>query len=96
MCIHACDFLSNMCPVKPIKHNKMTRGYIMQIVGLHEAQAGIKIARRNISNLIYADDGETLWTTVHEVTKSQTQLSNGHRQLTPPLWQKVKRNYGAS
>ena len=30
--------------------------YIMRNPGLEEAQAGIKIARRNISNLIYADD----------------------------------------
>ena len=30
--------------------------YIMRNVGLEEAQAGIKIARRNISNLRYADD----------------------------------------
>ena len=29
--------------------------YIMQNAGLDEAQAGIKIARRNISNLRYAD-----------------------------------------
>ena len=28
----------------------------MRNVGLDEAQAGIKIARRNINNLIYADD----------------------------------------
>ena len=28
----------------------------MQNVGLDEAQAGIKIARRNINNLRYADD----------------------------------------
>ena len=28
----------------------------MRNTGLEEAQAGIKIARRNISNLIYADD----------------------------------------
>ena len=28
----------------------------MQNVGLDEAQAGIKIARRNIKNLRYADD----------------------------------------
>ena len=28
----------------------------MRNVGLEEAQAGIKIARRNINNLIYADD----------------------------------------
>ena len=30
--------------------------YIMRNVRLHEAQAGIKIAGRNINNLIYADD----------------------------------------
>ena len=30
--------------------------YIMQNARLDEAQAGIKIARRNISNLRYADD----------------------------------------
>ena len=28
----------------------------MRIAGLEEAQAGIKIARRNINNLRYADD----------------------------------------
>ena len=30
--------------------------YIMRNAGLEEAQAGIKIARRNVSNLRYADD----------------------------------------
>ena len=30
--------------------------YIMRNVGLDEAQTGIKIARRNINNLRYADD----------------------------------------
>ena len=30
--------------------------YIMQNARLDEAQAGIKIARRNVSNLRYADD----------------------------------------
>ena len=30
--------------------------YIMQNAGLDKAQAGIKIARRNINNLTYADD----------------------------------------
>ena len=43
-------------------------GYIMRNAGLEEAQAGIKIARRNINNL---------------------NINNG-RQITPPLWQKVK------
>ena len=39
--------------------------YIIRNTGLEEAQAGIKIAGGNISNLM---------------------------QMTPPLWQKVKRN----
>ena len=30
--------------------------YIMRKAGLDESQAGIKIARRNINNLRYADD----------------------------------------
>ena len=30
--------------------------YLMQNAGLDEAQSGIKIARRNISNIRYADD----------------------------------------
>ena len=30
--------------------------YIMRNAGLEEVQAGIKIARRNINNLRYADD----------------------------------------
>ena len=34
--------------------------YIMKNAGLDEAQAGIKIAGRNINNLRYADDS-TLW-----------------------------------
>ena len=32
------------------------RLYIMRNAGLDEAQAGIKIVRRNINNLRYADD----------------------------------------
>ena len=31
-------------------------GYIMRNTGLEEAQAGIKIARRNINNLKYPDN----------------------------------------
>ena len=32
----------------------------MKSTGLEEAQAGIKIARRNINNLRYADDGRNI------------------------------------
>ena len=31
-------------------------GHLMRNAGLEEAQAGMKIARRNINNLRYADD----------------------------------------
>ena len=41
----------------------------MRTAGLNEAQAGIKIARRNINNLIYADDS-TLMTEIEEEIKS--------------------------
>ena len=34
----------------------MLEWFIMQIAGLDEAQAGIKIAGRNINKLRYADD----------------------------------------
>ena len=43
--------------------------YIMWNAGLDEAQAGIKIARRNINNLRYADD-TTLMTESEEELKS--------------------------
>ena len=40
-------------------------GYIIRNTGLDEAQAGIKIAGRNINNLRYTDD-TTLWQKVKE------------------------------
>ena len=43
--------------------------YIMRNSGLEEAQAGIKIARRNINNLRYADDN-TLMAESEEELKS--------------------------
>ena len=43
--------------------------YIMRNAGLDEAQAGIKISRRNINNLRYADD-TTLMAESEEELKS--------------------------
>ena len=43
------------CTLSPYLFN-LCAEYIMRNAELEEAQAGIKIARRNISNLIYADD----------------------------------------
>ena len=46
--------------------------YIMRNTGLEEAQTGIKIAGRNISNLRYADD--TLW--CHLMAESEEELKS--------------------
>ena len=43
------------CMVSPCLFN-LNAEYIMQNAGLDEEQAGIKIARRNINNLRYAND----------------------------------------
>ena len=78
--------------------------YIMRNAGLHEAQAGIKIAGQNINNLRYADD-TTLMAESEEELKSllmkvkevgikilgETSITSD-MQMTPPLWQKVKRS----
>ena len=50
----------------------------MRNAGLEEAQAGIKIAGRNINNLRYADD-TTLWQKVGNVGE--------HRACLPGMWQ---------
>ena len=47
------------CILSPCLFNLYAE-YIMRNTGLEEAQAGIKIARRNITNLRYADD-TILW-----------------------------------
>ena len=49
--------------------------YIIQNVGLDEAQEGIKIVRRNINNLRYADD---------------TTLMEENKEKLKSLWMKVK------
>ena len=43
------------CILSPCLFNLYAE-YIMRNAGLDEAQAGIKIARKNINNLRYADD----------------------------------------
>src|SRR5574337_1256512 len=43
------------CVLSPCLFN-LYEEYIMRNAGLEEAQAGIKISRRNINNLRYADD----------------------------------------
>ena len=57
------------CMLSPCLFNLYAE-YIMQNVRLDEAQAGIKIARRNINNLRYADD-TTLMAESKEKLKSR-------------------------
>ena len=56
--------VTQSCPTLCDPMNRSTPGlpaeYIMGNAKLNEAQAGIKIARRNINNLRYADN-ITLW-----------------------------------
>ena len=56
------------CVLSPCLFNLYAE-YITQNTGLDEAQAGIKIARKNINNLRYADD-TTLMTESEEEMKS--------------------------
>ena len=56
------------CILSPCLFNLYTE-YIMRNAGLEETQAGIKIARRNMNNLRYADD-TTLMTEREEELKS--------------------------
>ena len=56
------------CILSPCLFNLYSE-YIMKNAGLEEAQAGIKIARRNINNFRYADDN-TLMAESEEKLKS--------------------------
>ena len=58
-CFHIGKGVSQGCILSPCLFNFYAE-YIMQNASLDEAQAGIKIARRNINNLGYADD-TNLW-----------------------------------
>ena len=60
--------LCQVCILLPYLFNLYAE-YIMRNTGLEETQAGIKIARRNISNLRYADDN-TLMAESEEELKS--------------------------
>ena len=57
------------CILSPCLFNLYAAEYIMRNAGLEEAQTGIKIARRNINNLRYADD-TTLMAESEEELKS--------------------------
>ena len=55
------------CILSPCLFNLYAE-YIMRSAGLEEAQAGIKVAGRNINNLIYADDTTLMAESEEELT----------------------------
>ena len=54
------------CTLSPCLFN-LHAEYIMRNAGLEEAQAGIKIARRNINNLKYSDDTTLIAESIEEL-----------------------------
>ena len=56
--------------------------YIMQNAGLDEAQAGIKIAERNINNLRYADDTTLMAESEEELNSLSIKVKEEVKKLT--------------
>ena len=67
------------CMLSPCLFNFYAE-YIMRNAGLDEAQAGIKIARRNIDNLRYADD-TTLMAESKELKSLLIKVKEGNEKL---------------
>ena len=59
--------------------------YVMRNTGLDEAQTGIKMVRRNISNLIYADD-----TTLMAESKKTKELLDESERVEWKSWLKAQ------
>ena len=55
--------------------------YIMRNAGLEEAQAGIKIARRNINNLRYTDDTTLMAESKEELKRLLMKVKEGSKKL---------------
>ena len=53
----------------------------MRNAGLEEAQAGIKIARRNINNLIYADDTTLMAESEEELKSLLMKVNEGSEKV---------------
>ena len=64
------------CILSPCLFNLYAE-YIMRSAGLKEAQAGIKIARRNINNLRYADDTTLMAESEEELKKPLDESERG-------------------
>ena len=69
------------CILSPCLFNLYAE-YIMRNPGLEEAQAGIKIAGRNINNLRYADDTTLVAESEEELKSLLMKVKMGVKKLT--------------
>ena len=69
------------CILSPCLFNLYAE-YIMRYTGLEEAQAGIKIARRNLNNLRYADDTTLMAESEKELKNLLIKVKEEMKQLT--------------
>ena len=78
------------CILSPSLFNLYTE-YIMRNTGLDEAQAGIKIARRNINHLRYADDTTLMAKSEEELTSLMMKVKEESEKVSLKLnMQKTK------
>ena len=68
--------------------------YIKWNAGLDEAQGGIMIARRNISNLIYADDTTLMEESKEELKESLDESERGEKKAGSKLNIQKKDDHG--
>ena len=69
------------CILSPCLFNLYAE-YIMRNAGLEEAQAGLKIAGRNINHLRYADDTTLMSESKKELKSLLTKVKEGSKKLT--------------
>ena len=68
------------CVLSPCLFNFYAE-YIMRNAGLEEAQAGIRIARRNINNLRYADDSTLIAESEEEIKSLLMKVKEENEKL---------------
>ena len=84
-----CFQIGKGCILSPCLFNFYAE-YIMKNAGLDEAQVGIKMARRNISNLRYADDTTLMTESEEELRSILMKVEESEKAGLKPNIQKTK------
>ena len=80
------------CILSPCLFN-LGAEYIMRNAGLEEAQAGTKIARRNINNLRYADDTTLMAESEEELKSRLMRVKEGSEKVGLQLKFRKRRSW---